>query len=44
VPIFVNGKLAGALGLIFFSSSMSVRDAARDFVDEMKHSAELIGA
>ncbi len=44
VPIFVNGRLAGALGLIFFSSSMSVRDAARDFVDEMKHSAELIGA
>ncbi len=44
VPIFVNGNLAGALGLIFFSSSMSVRDAARDFVEEMKHSAEVIGA
>jgi IclR family transcriptional regulator, mhp operon transcriptional activator len=44
VPIFVDGKLAGALGLIFFSSAMSVKNAARDFVDEMKHCAKMIGA
>lgn len=44
VPIFVDGKLAGAMGLIFFSSSMSVSSAAREFTDEMKHIAEVIGA
>lgn len=44
VPIFIDGKLAGGLGLIFFSSSMSARDAARDFVDEMKRTAEAIGS
>lgn len=44
VPIFVDGKIAGAMGLIFFSSSMSVGSAARDFSDQMKHIAEVIGA
>jgi IclR family transcriptional regulator, mhp operon transcriptional activator len=43
VPIFVDGKLAGGLGLIFFSSSMSAKDAARDFVHEMKLTADAIG-
>lgn len=44
VPIYLDGKIAGALGLIFFSSTMSVKNAARDYVEEMKRTAEAIGA
>jgi IclR family transcriptional regulator, mhp operon transcriptional activator len=44
VPIFVDGKLAGAMALIFFSSAMSISNAARDYIEEMKRTAEAIGA
>ena len=44
VPIFIDGKIAGALGLIFFSSTMSIKKAADDYVEEMKLTAEAIGA
>ena len=43
VPIFVDDKLVGALGLIFFSSSMPVKDAARNYIEGMKRTAEDIG-
>lgn len=43
VPVFVDGKLAGGLGLIFFSSSMSVAEAAEKYADEMKKTASAIG-
>lgn len=43
VPIFVDGKLVGALGLIFFSSAMPLRIAANDYVDEMRQAADAIG-
>ncbi|MEM8917396.1 MAG: helix-turn-helix domain-containing protein [Pseudomonadota bacterium] len=42
VPVFLDGKLAGGLGLIFFSSSMSVAEAAEKYVDEMRETAKLI--
>lgn len=44
VPIFVDGKLSGAMALIFFSSAMSISNAARDYIEEMKRTAEAIGA
>lgn len=39
VPVFIDGKLAGGLGLIFFSSSMSVAEAAEKYADDMKETA-----
>lgn len=40
VPIFVDGKLKAAMGLVYFSSAMSVEEAAGKYVDKMKATAE----
>lgn len=42
VPVFMEGKLAGGLGLIFFSSAMSVAEAAEKYAEQMKESAKQI--
>lgn len=44
VPIFISGQLAGALGLVFFSSAISVSEAAARYVEKMKATAAAIGA
>lgn len=44
VPIHAGGQLAGALGLVFFSSAMSVGEAARAYLARMQETAALIGA
>jgi IclR family transcriptional regulator, mhp operon transcriptional activator len=42
VPIMIDEKLAGCLGLIFFSSAMSVADAASKFSEDLKRTAAAI--
>ena len=44
VPIHVGGQLSGALGLVFFSSAMSVGEAAKAYVARMQQTAAAIGA
>ncbi len=43
VPIFIEGQFVGALGLVFFSSAISVPEAAARYVEKMKATAVAIG-
>lgn len=42
VPVFIGDKLAGGLGLVFFSSAMSIDEAVHKYVDYMKMTAEKV--
>lgn len=42
VPLFIGGKLAGGMGLVFFSSVMTVAQAADRYLNAMKATADLI--
>jgi IclR family transcriptional regulator, mhp operon transcriptional activator len=44
VPLYLNGKLAGALGLVFFSAAISMAKATERYVDLMKATAGAIAA
>ena len=44
VPVFEGGRIASALTLTFFASSMPMADAVRRFVPEMQQVAAAIGA
>jgi IclR family mhp operon transcriptional activator len=44
VPVYMRGKLVGALGLVFFSTSMSMSSAIAAYVDKMKATAAAIEA
>lgn len=43
VPIMVDGKLAGCMGFIFFSSAMTITEAAEKYADLLTETARKIG-
>lgn len=44
VPLFRDGKIAGAMALIFFAAAFGMREAEERFVGELKAAAEDISA
>lgn len=44
VPLFREGRVVGALALIFFASAMKMREAEARFADALKDTAARIGA
>lgn len=43
VPIFVDGTLKAALGLVYFSSAMNTQEAAQKYLEKMQATAAAVG-
>lgn len=44
VPLFDNGRVVGSMALIFFASAMSMDEALRQYVGDLKATAQTISA